>query len=260
MRSTRLNGLRAFLAPACCCLALAACQDDLTGPSAQAHPAGGRMWVAVSPPRGLPDERTWLPFLSARKGERAPAVLRVQALREEGKRLRRAGDLDAALRVEERAAETAAGALAAAPDRATMAAALGATDAWVRQAEAVLDGGEVPELAAGLATVRAARDGAAASLERGDTLEAVGHLARASAAAREQAPAAVALRIFARTEAVVRERQREMPKAQAERAERLLRWAREAVLTGDPERAFRRAVYALQLVERYAGARPMVEE
>ncbi|MET0399525.1 MAG: hypothetical protein ABW277_22230, partial [Longimicrobiaceae bacterium] len=115
MRSTRPKGLRALLAPACCCLALAACQDDLTGPSAQAHPAGGRMWVAVSPPRGLPDERTWLPFLSARKGERTPAVLRVQALREDAKRLRRAGDLDAALRAEERAAETAAGALAAVP-------------------------------------------------------------------------------------------------------------------------------------------------
>jgi hypothetical protein len=258
MRSTA--GLRALLAPACCCLVLAACQDDLTGPSAQAHPAGGRMWVAVTPPRGLPDERTWLPFVSARKGESTPAMLRVQAMREEARRLRRDGDLDGALRAEERAAETAAGALAAVPDRATMAAALGSVEAWLREAEAVLDAGQVPELAAGLATVRAAHDGAAASLARGDTLEAVGHLARASAAAREQAPAAVALRLFARTEAVVRARQQEMPKAQAQRAERLLRWARDAVLTGDPERAFRRAVYALQLVERYASSRPMVED
>ncbi len=258
MRSTA--GLRALLAPACCCLALAACADDLTGPSAQVHPAGGRMWVAVTPPSGLPDERTWLPFVSARKGESTPAMLRVQAMREEAKRLRRDGDLAGALRAEERAAETAAGALAAVPDRATMAAALGAVDAWLREAESVLDAGQVPELAAGLGTVRAARDGAAASLARGDTLEAVGHLARASSSAREQAPAAVALRIFARTEAVVRARQQEMPKAQAQRAERLLRWAREAVLTGDPERAFRRAVYALQLVERYATTRPMVED
>jgi hypothetical protein len=260
MRSVRPSGLRALAASACCCLALAACRDDLTGPSAQAHPAGGRMWVAVTPPRGLPDDRTWLPFVSARKGEDAPAALRVQALRDEGRRLRRAGDLDGALKAEERAAETAAGGMARVPDRATMAAALESLDAWTREAEGVLEAGAVPELGAGIGAVRAARADAAAALAAGDTMAAVGHVARAATAAREQAPAAVALRIFARAEAVVRERQKEMPKSQAQRAERLLRWAREAVLTGEPERAFRRAVYALQLVERYGSDRPMVED
>ena len=131
MRSTRPSGLRALLAPACCCLVIAACEDDLTGPSAHAHPAGGRMWVAVTPPRGLPDDRTWLPFVSARKGESAPAALRVQGLREEGKRLRREGDLEGALRAEELAAETAAGGIARTPDRATMLAALGSLEAYI---------------------------------------------------------------------------------------------------------------------------------
>ncbi|HEV2146025.1 MAG TPA: hypothetical protein VGR37_01265, partial [Longimicrobiaceae bacterium] len=63
----------------------------------------------------------------------------------------------------------------------------------------------------------------------------------------------VALRAFERAEAMVREHGRTLPRTQAARVERLLGWAREAVLTDDPERAFRRAVYALQLVEQYAG-------
>lgn len=253
MRFARPDGLRALLRPALFCLALSACQDDVTGPSALVQPAGGKTWVAVRAPAGLPDDRTWLPFVSARKGERTAVSLRVQALREEGKRLRREGDLEGARRTEETAAQTAAGGLAVAPDAPTVSAAVEALEAWSREAEAALDGGEVPELAAALETVRGARADAAGALARGDTMEAVGHLARGATAAREQAPAAVALRVFARAEAVVREREAVMPREEAARAERLLRWAREAVLTGDPERAFRRAVYALQLVERYAG-------
>lgn len=256
MRSTPPAGLRALAASACCCLALAGCRDDVTGPSAQAHPAGGRMWAAVSPPGGLPDDRTWLPFLSARKGERTPAAERVEALRQKGRLLRKTGDLDGALRAEQLAAETAAGALAKAPDARTVGAALDALDAWAREVEGKLEETRVPELAASLETVLSSREGAAAALARGDTLEAVGHLARASSAAREQAPDAVAVRVFARAEAIVREHERDMPARERARAERLLRWSRDAVLTGDPERAFRRAVYALQLVERYVGPRP----
>lgn len=253
MRSTRPAGLRALAASALCCLAFAGCRDDATGPTGQAHPADGRMWVAVSAPGGLPDDRTWLPFLAPRKGERTPAAARVHTLREKGKRLRKEGDLEGALRAEELAAQTAAGALARVPDDATVAAALHALGAWTREAEGRLEGMDLPELAAAVDAVRASREGAAAALARGDTLEAVGHLARASTAAREQGPDAVALRAFARAEAIVRGRGREMPARERARVERLLRWSREAVLTGDPERAFRRAVYALQLVERYAG-------
>jgi len=256
MRSTRRNGLRALLIPACCCLALAACQDEVTGPSAATHPAAGKTWVAVRPPRGLPDDRTWLPFLSPRKGERTWAAAQVQALREEGKRLRREGDLDGALRAEEQAARTAAEGLARVPDRATVGAALDALDAWVREAEDAVEGASLPDLALAADTVRAAHAAAGAALARGDTLAAVASIARGASVAREHAPGAVALRIFARAEAVVRRHERVMPELQAARAERLLRWARAAALAGDPERAFRRAVYALQLVERYAGASP----
>jgi hypothetical protein len=248
-----LRGLRALLAPACCCLAMAGCQDDVTGPSGRTHPAGGRMWAAVTVPGALPDDRTWLPFLGARKGERSPARERVEALRGKAREHRRAGRLEEALRAEELAAQTAAGALAKTPDRATVGGALEALDAWAAEAEGVLEGARVPELDAALAGVRSARLAADSALAQGDTLAAVGHVARAASAAREQAPAAVALRAFERAEAVVRERGEALPRVQRERVERLLGWARDAVFTGDPERAFRRAVYALQLLEQYAG-------
>ncbi len=243
----RLHALAPLL---CCSLALAACRDDLTGPVTHAQSAGGRLWVAVTPPRDLPDAGTWLPFLSAVKGGKdGAAALRVKALRDEARRLRRGGDPEGSVRAEEQAAQAAAGSLAVVPDRLTMTAALEAVDDWTREAEEADATGAVPELKAALEEVRSARAGAAGALARGDTLEAVGHLSRASAAARRQAPDAVALRVFARVEAAVRERA--LPPSDAKRAARLLGWARDAVLTGDPERAFRRAVYALQLVESH---------
>ncbi|HEV2148200.1 MAG TPA: hypothetical protein VGR37_12420, partial [Longimicrobiaceae bacterium] len=139
MRFFPFGGLRALLVPACCSLALAGCQDDVTGPSARTHPAGGRTWAAVAPPSTLPDDRTWLPFVAARKGERSPALERVQALRAKAKEHRRAGRLEEALRAEELAAQTAAGALAKTPDRATVGRALAALDAWAAEAEGVLE-------------------------------------------------------------------------------------------------------------------------
>lgn len=252
MRSTLSRRLRALVPVVGCLLALAACEDDPTGPAARVHPAGGRLWAAVQAPRDLPDDRTWLPFLAARKGERSPGLERVQALRDEGRRLRGAGDLEGALRAERLAAQTAAGALAVVPDPATVAGALQAVDTWIRDAEGVLGSAELPELAEAVASARLARGGAAGALARGDTLEAVGHLTRAATLAREHAPAAVALRVFARAEARLREQEEDLPPASAARVERLLGWTRDAILNGDPERAFRRAVYALQLVERYA--------
>ncbi|HEX2091323.1 MAG TPA: hypothetical protein VHG28_02935 [Longimicrobiaceae bacterium] len=233
----------------CCSLAVAACRDDLTGPSTQAHPAGGRLWVAITPPEALPDAATWLPFVAPRRGPVSAVERRVRELRDEARILRRRGDLEGAIRAEEEAARAAVESLSEVPDRMTVLRAIDGVDGWVGEAEAAVQAAPLPEVEAALAEVRAARAEAAEALARADTLEAVRHLALAASAAREQAPGAVALRVFARVEAAVRER--ELPSTDRRRVEHLLRWAREAVLTGDPERAFRRAVYALQLLDAH---------
>ncbi|MBV9774016.1 MAG: hypothetical protein JO040_08710 [Gemmatimonadetes bacterium] len=251
MRPIRRSDWIRVLLPAVACLGLlAACDEGPTGPGSQAQPAGGRMWVAVALPRDLPDDRTWLPFLSAGKGTPSPALQRVQALQETAKKLRKRGDLEGSLRKEEEASRVAAASLTAPPPRAAVADALASLDRWTGRAEEAYERHPLQELSDGLGAVRQERDAAAAALTRGDTLAAVGHLAQAAAEARQHSPAAVALRVFARAEEVVKSGR--LPKEEAARADRLLRYARDAVLTGDPDRAFRRAVYALQLVESYA--------
>lgn len=250
MRPIRRSARIRVLLPLVACLGLlAACDEGPTGPGAQAQPAGGRMWVAVALPRDLPDARTWLPFLSAGKGTSSAGLRQVQALRESGKRLRKQGNLEGALRAEEEASRVAASSLKKAPDHATVSGAMEALDAWIGRAEEAYQHHPLQEIGDGLTAVRMERETAARALARGDTLAAVVHLAGAAAEAREQSPAAVALRVFARAEEVVKAGK--LPREDAGRADRLLRYAREAVLTGDPDRAFRRAVYALQLVESY---------
>lgn len=246
-RSPRKTGLRALLAALALPLALAACEDGPTGPTAHVHPAGGRLWAAVVPPRELPDARTWLAALGREGGAGGEAARGARALLDEARSLRRRGALREALLREDEAMRAAAAALSAPPERRVVADALEGVDRWLGAADGALGAGPLPEVEEAVAEVRAARGDAARALAGGDTLAAVRHLATAASRARRHAPEAVALRAFARAGEVVRAGA--LSRSDSLRAERLLRHAREAVLTGDPERAFRRAVYALQLVE-----------
>lgn len=223
-------------------LALAACEDAPTAPGAQVQSAGGKLWVAVPAPRALPESRTWLPYLAGSDS----AALRVAKLRDQARRLRWKGEPEEAIRREGEASRLAAASLSAAPDARTLAEAVAAVDGWLGAAERAAAAVDSPELAAGVAGVREARGAVAARLEAGDTLGAVPHLDRAAALAREHTPGAVALRLVDRAEALVDARA--LSRADAARARHLLRHAREALITGDPNRAFRRAAYALQIL------------
>jgi hypothetical protein len=226
-----------------CALLLAGCEDAPTASTAHVQSAGGRLWVAVSPPRALPDARTWLPFLERGDG----GTGRVEAFREKARRLRWRGALEEAARAEEEAARVAAASLSRAPGARVVGEALAGVDAWLGAAERALASAPSRELARGVLAVRAAREAAARALSRADTLGSVARLAAAAERARAHSPGAVALRVFARAEA--RMRAGKLSRADSLRAERLLRHAREAILTGDSRRAFRRATYALQLVD-----------
>lgn len=250
-RSPSRPGLRALLAALALPLALAACEDGPTGPTAHVHPAGGRLWAAVVAPRDLPDARAWLAPLADGGGAGEEAARGVRGLLDEARTLRRRGALQEALLREEEALRAAAAGFSAPPARRVVVDALEGVDRWIGAAEGALQAGPLPEVEAGVAEVRASRGAAESALAEGDTLAAVRYLAAAASRARRHAPDAVALRAFARAGEVVRGGA--LSRTDSLRAERLLRHAREAVLTGDPERAFRRAVYALQLVEGDGG-------
>jgi len=243
--SSRTSRLRALARTALCALALAACDEGPLAPGAQVQTAGGRLWAAVPAPRDLPDERTWLPYVASRGGAGEVRLRAVHARRDLARHLRRKGDFPGALHAEEEAVRLGAAAVTVVPPRAAVARALGGVDAWLDDAGRVLLAGDVPELAEAVDGVRADRAAAAAALAGGDTLAAVRHLSAASVRARREGPAAVALRLFERAEAAVRGSQ--LARADSLRAERLLHHAREAILTGEPGRAFHRAAYALQL-------------
>ncbi|HEU0016237.1 MAG TPA: hypothetical protein VFQ45_21335, partial [Longimicrobium sp.] len=67
-------------------LALAACEDDPTGPDSYVQVAGGATWVAVAEPPGMPRAETWAPYVPAA----SPAALELRAMRENAGRLRSA--------------------------------------------------------------------------------------------------------------------------------------------------------------------------
>ncbi|HEU0053161.1 MAG TPA: hypothetical protein VFQ39_08280, partial [Longimicrobium sp.] len=77
--------LRATLSCAALCALLAACGDAPTAPKSYVQEAGGALWVAVVEPAGMPDARTWLPYVPLA----SPAQARVRALRDEAARERR---------------------------------------------------------------------------------------------------------------------------------------------------------------------------
>lgn len=240
MTRFRLSAAR-LAAPLALCAALAACGDAPTLPTSFAREAGGTTWVAVREPAGLPDARSWLPYLSAGDAE---LVRQAQASAEAA---RRDGRLEAALEMEAQARLSAASLLASDPPPARVRAALLALEEWEARAAERLDAGRYPTLQAVAAVVAARRAEAQAALARGDARAAVLSLAAGGEAARSASPVAVALRLVASAEQRIDADP--SPSPDLKRARLLLRLSRDAMATGDETRALKRALYALQLID-----------
>lgn len=240
---TRFRAVLPLALALCAAPLLAACEDGPTAPQTFVHEAGGARWVAIAEPAGLPDALTWMPYL-AEDGE---AAGRVAELRRASARARREGDLAAMLEADRTAAREAASGLAYAPDAAATERALGSLDAWLQRAELVRLEGRFPEVDETMAQVSLSRERAEALIASGDMAAAAREITTAAEAARRFAPMNVAVRLSqAVDERIARQPN---PSANLMRAQRLLRMAREACITGDNARAVRRAVYALQLLD-----------
>jgi hypothetical protein len=224
---------------------LAACEDSPTAPGVFTHSAEGQLWAALAVPAGTPTVRTWMPYVRA--DEVAAVTRSVRELNAEADRLRRQGAIDAAGQKEVEAALLAARSLAHAPPPHLLNGVVGAIENWSTRARLVAESGVYPEAEEALREVQGYRAAAAAALLEGDTATAVVELTTAAGVVRSLAPAAVASRVVARAE--LRLRDQAATDADAARALRLLRNAREALAAGDELRAFRRAMYALQLAE-----------
>lgn len=243
---------RNHFAPLLACLAaawtLAACGDAPTMATSFAQQAGGRTWVAVAEPAGMPDARTWLPYV-------APAdARRVRTLVAEAVKLRRDGQLEAGLQLEGQARLAAAQFLAHDPPSARMTSVLMAVREWETRAEDRLRAGRYPGLDSTLAVVSAGRSAAEAALDRGDARAAASLLAGAGETARGYAPVRVALRLVERAEQRIDAEA--APTPDLRRARLLLRTAREAMATGDETRAMKRAWYAQQIVDAHDAGIP----
>jgi len=232
-----------LLASVCAALALAACGDAPTLPTSFAQQAGGRTWVAVAEPAGMPDARTWLPLLPR------PQAQRVRSMLADAVKLRRGGDLEGGLAAESRARVAAAQALAADPPPARVNAALSAVREWETRAADRLRAGRYPGLDSTVAAVAAQRTLAEAALARGDGRAAAALLAQAGETARVYSPVRVALRLVERAEQRIDADP--APAPDLRRARLLLRTAREAMATGDQTRAMKRAWYAQQIIDAH---------
>ncbi|HET7463725.1 MAG TPA: hypothetical protein VFJ82_20890 [Longimicrobium sp.] len=240
-RSRKLFG--PLLASVCAALALSACGDAPTLPTSFAQEAGGRTWVAVAEPAGMPDARTWLPLLPR------PEAGRIRLLLADAERLRRGGDLEGGLAAESQARLAAAQALAGDPPPAGVNAALAAVREWESRAADRLRAGHYPGLDSTVVAVAAQRALAEAALARGDRRAAAALLAQAGETARVYSPVRVALRLVERAEQRIDADPSPTPVLR--RARLLLRTAREAMATGDQTRAMKRAWYAQQIIDAH---------
>lgn len=227
-------------------LALASgCRDAPTVPASLQQLAGGEEWVAMPAPPGLPTLESWLPYVERSTPEGRAAHARIRALAGQAELARADGRLEEASLLERESQRMAVLALARYPEPRVLQEALFAVDFWADRVESEVALDEAPEMADALDEVRDSHGRAALLLERGDTTSAVLHLSEASERIRAFTPTSVALRVLARVE----ERLRARPTRDSgvRRALHLLASSRQELLTGDPRRALRRALYALQL-------------
>lgn len=203
--------------------------------------AGGEAWIAVPAPAGLPDLATWSPLLPEESGAR----MRAGALTASAKAARYDGDLEHADELDREAVRTVVRAITTTPEPGVVSGAMAALARWSDAVGEDVDPRVYPEVAASRAVVAEAVAAAETALASGDTASAVLRIADAAAEVRSHTPAAVALRVLGRAES--RLRASAPPRPVLERAVHLIRSARHELVDGDPSRALRRALYALQL-------------
>ncbi|HET6765371.1 MAG TPA: hypothetical protein VFH27_16910, partial [Longimicrobiaceae bacterium] len=217
--------------------------DGPTAPTSFAHVVGGRSWVAVALPDGLPDAQAWSGFVPRGSG----ALPRLQALKQAEAEARKTGRLERAQELAEarmRAAAQAAGAAVPAEALARASAALGS---WDERVGLRLAAGAYPALDSARWQVDRLRALADAHAAAGENAAAAEELAEAAVRARAFSPEAVGTRVIADAEARIAAAAHDS--GGLRRARDLLRTAREAVATGDYARAVRRATYAVEIVD-----------
>jgi hypothetical protein len=223
-------------------VSLAACDAGPTAPTSYAHVAGGRTWVAVALPDGLPDARAWTPFVP----RASAAFKRLEVLHDEEAAARRSGNLELAQKLaDEQARMAARAARITGPEPLLRAGA--ALDRWDDRVRTRLAAGAYPQLDSARVQVGKLRSLARLHGATGDTAAAAAALTEAACIARSWAPRAVGLRLLADADARLAAAKSDSEGLRHARG--LLRSAREALATGDDARAVKRATYALEILD-----------
>lgn len=222
---------------------LAACVDAPTAPQALQLAAGGREWLAIAAPKDLPTADTWIPFLMRQDAAGREAADRVRRMEEQAEQSQLEGEFAQASSLRRAAADLAVSSLSAAPSADVVLEATGSVDRWLERVDTA--GLARVIVAATVQSVRAGRVAAAASLQAGDTIQAIRQIAGVSEEIRRWSPSEIAWRALQRAElGVLAMRENGTAKS---RANHLARSAREELRTGDPLRALERSLYAIQV-------------
>lgn len=227
------------------CALLCGCSDAVTGPAVLQQNAGGGVWTAVAVPPSVPTLKTWVALLRPRTEAERARLAEVQELRAQAQRSRRAGEHAAALAAEAAATRLAVQSLTSPPDAQVLFEMRAGLRAWQLHVEALPDLRALAPVDSAHSRVQRALAQVEQVLQLGDTLAAITPLAEAAQAVRSLSPEVVGVAALAQVEA----RLRAAGAAENPRAQHLLGSAREALRDGDYARAFRRALYALQLAE-----------
>lgn len=223
---------------------LAACKDAPTEPLTLDLLADGDQWLAVGMPQDLPDARTWLPYLRGSPADSLSPAGRVRLLLRAEESQRHAGAPERAFDLSRQADRIAIRSIARAPDQAVIHAAFSAVDEWRAQMSHGFRSVQ-PLAALAVSVVQRQRTEAEAAYAKGDTIRTAALLGAAAGEIRDWSPASVTLRVLARADERLQSRQ--LPEEVTTRAKRLVESSRREVLSGDPARALREAIYALQL-------------
>lgn len=224
-------------------LALGGCEDAPTAPGMLGQAAGGREWVAVSAPAELPTAATWLPFLETGDEQGRRLLARVRAGEREADRAWAAGEFARASQLRRNAGRLAASGVSTAPAE-VVEASRRVVEGWLLQVEP-LSVTQSPPLAAAIASIRASQSVADTALALGDTAAAVRELMAAAEGIRQWSPREIAWRALMGAEQGLNAAH--LTEHDQARVRHLVRGARRELISGDPLRALRRALYALQL-------------
>lgn len=227
-------------------LAIGGCRDAPTMPEAVQQIAGGEAWMAIPEPASLPSLDDLIPYVTDRS-RATPLLPRLHALTAAAREARVDGRLEQAADLDREAVHLAVASMERSPEPTLLFESLHALGEWSDRVELGVDLSVYPEIASSLRVVRRSSDAALDALERGDTAVAVLSIMQGAEAVRAHSPTTVALRVLARAETRLREFEGGV--APVDRAIHLVRSARRELIAGDPSRALRRALYALQLID-----------